>query len=83
MYEDETEPLKTLKNDAGMDQPDWAREGKAWEPFVNEMWARYRIGQDEQDADRPGFVGNPVHLVHPVERVRGTAVNPVHFLCGG
>ena len=42
MYEDETEALKTLKQDAGMDEPDWAQEGKAWEPFVNEMWARYR-----------------------------------------
>jgi len=41
MFEDETETLKTLK-EAGMEQPDWAREGKAWEPFVNEMWARYR-----------------------------------------
>jgi hypothetical protein len=30
--------------------------------------------QDEQDADRPSFVGNPVHLVNPVERSCGTAV---------
>jgi len=42
MYENETEALKTLKKDAGMDEPDWAQEGKAWEPFVNEMWGRYR-----------------------------------------
>ena len=42
MYEDETQALKTLKQDAGMDEPDWAREGKAWEPFVNDMWAWYR-----------------------------------------
>ena len=25
-----------------MDQPEWAREGKAWEAFVNEMWAAHR-----------------------------------------
>jgi hypothetical protein len=42
MFEDETETLKTLKQDAGMDEPDWAHEGKTWEPFVNEMWAKYR-----------------------------------------
>ena len=42
MYEDETEALRTLKQDAGMDQPDWAHEGKTWEPFVNEMWATHR-----------------------------------------
>ena len=42
MFEDEKEALKILKRDAGMAQPDWAQEGKAWEPFVNEMWAKYR-----------------------------------------
>ena len=38
MFEDETEALKS----AGMSEPDWAREGQTWEPFVNEMWAKYR-----------------------------------------
>ncbi len=42
MYEDETEALEKLKQDAKMDQPDWAHEGKAWEEFVNEMWAAHR-----------------------------------------
>jgi len=42
MYEDETEALKVLKKDAGLDEPDWAHEGKTWETWVNEMWARYR-----------------------------------------
>jgi len=44
MCEDETQALKTLRQDAGMNEPDWAQEGKAWEAFVNEMWARYRSG---------------------------------------
>jgi len=42
MYEDETEALKKLKQDAKMDQPDWAHEGRTWEVFVNEMWADHR-----------------------------------------
>ena len=42
MYEDETEALKKLKQDAKMDQPDWAHEGRTWEAFVNEMWADHR-----------------------------------------
>lgn len=44
MYEDDTEALKRLKTDAAMDEPDWAQEGKVWEPFVNEMWAAHRTG---------------------------------------
>ena len=36
-----------------------------------------RDEQDEQDGDRPGFVGNPVHLVDPVVKTCGTAVQPV------
>lgn len=42
MYEDETEALKLLKQDAKMEQAEWAREGKAWETFVNDMWAAHR-----------------------------------------
>jgi hypothetical protein len=51
MYEDETEALKKLKQDAKMDQPDWAREGKAWEAFVNEMWAVHRAAPGMPPAD--------------------------------
>jgi type 1 glutamine amidotransferase len=25
-----------------MDEPDWAREGKTWEAFVNGTWAAHR-----------------------------------------
>jgi len=42
MFEDETSVLKRLKEDAGLDEPDWAHEGRTWETFVNEMWAAYR-----------------------------------------
>ena len=36
-----------------------------------------RYEQDEQDGDRPGFVGNPVYLVDPVVTTCGTAVPAV------
>jgi len=42
MYEDETEALKALEEEAGIRQPDWAKEGTAWEAFVNDMWANCR-----------------------------------------
>ena len=42
MYEDETEALKRLKQDAKMDQSDWAQEGKTWEAWVNDLWAAHR-----------------------------------------
>jgi hypothetical protein len=42
MFEDESAALKTLKQDAAMDEPDWAHEGRTWEPFVDQMWAAYR-----------------------------------------
>jgi hypothetical protein len=42
MFEDETEALKVLKRDAAMDEPDWAHEGRTWEPFVDAIWAAHR-----------------------------------------
>jgi len=51
MFEDETEALKTLKQDAAMPQPDWAREGKTWEAWVDEMWAAHRQAPGMPPAD--------------------------------
>ncbi len=51
MFEDESAALKTLKQDAAMDEPDWAQEGKTWEAFVNEMWATHRTGPGMPPAD--------------------------------
>jgi hypothetical protein len=39
MYEDEAPILEAAGRPK---QPDWAAEGQTWEPFVNEMWAKYR-----------------------------------------
>jgi len=43
MYEDDSELIKTIKQLTGKDySPDWARQGQAWDAFVNEMWAEHR-----------------------------------------
>jgi hypothetical protein len=43
MYEDDAEFAKTIKATTGVDAtPEWARQGQAWDDFVNEMWAKYR-----------------------------------------
>lgn len=43
MYEEDTEFVNTVKEATGQDfSPDWARQGQAWDAFVNEMWAAHR-----------------------------------------
>jgi hypothetical protein len=43
MYEDDAEFVALVKKVTGKDySADWARQGQTWEPFVNEMWAKYR-----------------------------------------
>ena len=42
MFENETMTLEILKKDAGMEQPEWAHQGKTWEAFVDEMWTKHR-----------------------------------------
>jgi hypothetical protein len=42
MFEDETEALKTMEKDAGLQEADWAREGQTWEKWVNELWGKNR-----------------------------------------
>jgi len=43
MYEDDTAFIKTIKEVTGRDyDKDWARQGQAWDAFVNEMWAQHR-----------------------------------------
>ena len=43
MYEDDKDFLKTIQEGTGADyNKDWSRQGQTWEPFVNEMWAKYR-----------------------------------------
>jgi len=43
MYEDDGAFVKTIKEATGRDHDkDWARQGQAWDAFVNEMWAKHR-----------------------------------------
>ena len=43
MYENDATFVQTIKTATGRDHnADWARQGQAWDAFVNEMWARHR-----------------------------------------
>ncbi len=43
MDENDDALVKQLKAVTGKDYDhDWSRQGQSWEPFVNEMWAKYR-----------------------------------------
>jgi hypothetical protein len=43
MYEDDAAFVKTIKEATGRDHDkDWARQGQAWDAFVNDMWAKHR-----------------------------------------
>jgi hypothetical protein len=43
MYEDDAAFVKTIKKATGRDHDkEWARQGQAWDAFVNEMWAKHR-----------------------------------------
>jgi hypothetical protein len=43
MYENDAGFVKTIKQATRKDySPDWARQGQAWDAFVDEMWTRHR-----------------------------------------
>jgi hypothetical protein len=43
MYENDAAFVKTMKEATGKDySPEWARQGQTWEPYVNELWFKYR-----------------------------------------
>jgi hypothetical protein len=43
MNENDAGFVKTIKEATGQDHDkDWARQGQAWDKFVNEMWAQHR-----------------------------------------
>jgi hypothetical protein len=43
MYEDDSQFVKVIKEATGRDHDkSWARQGQAWDEFVNQMWARHR-----------------------------------------
>jgi hypothetical protein len=43
MYENDAAFVKIIKETTGREyDKDWARQGQAWDAFVNEMWAKHR-----------------------------------------
>jgi len=43
MEEDDGDDLKAIREATGQDfSASWSRQGQAWDPFVNAMWAKYR-----------------------------------------
>ncbi|MDP2967953.1 MAG: hypothetical protein Q8P64_01945 [Deltaproteobacteria bacterium] len=43
MNEDDTWAVEEIERVRGWDfSQKWARQGQAWDPFVNQMWAKYR-----------------------------------------
>jgi len=44
MHEDDAEFIRIIKEKTGKDySPEWARQTKVWDAFVNEMWAKHRL----------------------------------------
>jgi hypothetical protein len=45
MHEDDAAFVKQIRDATGRDHgKEWARQGQAWDAFVNEMWSRHRPG---------------------------------------
>jgi hypothetical protein len=43
MHEDDAGFVQTIQQATGRDHDkSWARQGQAWDAFVNEMWTRHR-----------------------------------------
>ena len=53
-----------------MDQPDWAHEGKAWEAFVNDMWAAHRTAPGMPPTDGWKKQQDDSYLKTAIEKAR-------------
>ena len=52
MDEDDAAFVKTIKEATGKDHDkEWARQGQAWDAFVNEMWAKHRPALQQAPTD--------------------------------
>ena len=71
MYEDDTEFIKTLKADTDSDfSAAWARQGQSWEPFVNEMWAKYRTAPGMPPTDGWKQQHDDSYLKNAIEKAK-------------
>ena len=74
MFEDETEALKAMEDEAKITEADWAREGQTWEEFVNEMWAQYRKGPGMAPADGWSKPHDDSYLKNAMQKAKETNV---------
>jgi hypothetical protein len=43
MFKDDTRAIEEIKKARGWDYSSkWARQGQAWDPFVENLWKKYR-----------------------------------------
>jgi len=67
MFEDEAPILKAAGQPA---QPEWASERQTWEPFVNEMWAKYRAGPGMPPTDGWKKQHDDSYLKNAIEKAK-------------
>ena len=62
MTENDAPAVATIKSATGLDySADWERQGQAWDPFVDDMWAKYRNNLPQTGVTPPG--GSPLDFV--------------------
>lgn len=48
MTEEDTEHIETIKEQTGVDyNKSWAKQGQAWDKFVENMWHKYWYGNQQ------------------------------------
>ena len=73
MFEDEAAILKA----AGLPpEADWAAEGQTWEPFVNEMWAKYRTAPGMPPTDGWKKPHDDSYLKNAIEKAKKADTRP-------
>jgi hypothetical protein len=73
MFEDETETLRRMKKEAAIDEPDWAHEGKTWEPWVDDLWAAHRLAPGMPATDGWKQQHDDSYLKTALEKAQHTA----------
>jgi hypothetical protein len=77
MYEDDKEFLKTIQEGTGADySANWSRQGQTWEPFVNEMWAKYRAAPGMPPTDGWKKQQDDSYLKNAIEKAPKASAKP-------
>ena len=76
MYEDDAGFVQTVRDATGHDfSADWARQGQAWDAFVNEMWAKHRTDPGMPRTDGWKEKHEDSYYRRAIEKVEGHAGN--------